>query len=198
MHKYITFLGSLGSGKTTHAELLAGFLGQPIFSEKADSPFMKDMFLNKRNALLNQLHFLYRNRNEIIGNISTAKNNVLIFDYNIIQVDVFSEYLLNTKEYKEFLNHFKLIYNEIPIPDLIIYLHINTSLNISRIKMRNRNYEKIDTKFITFMNNKIHEHLIKLKSRTRVLELDASRDIINSLETRMEVLSIIYKELTLI
>ena len=195
MAKLISFFGPLGSGKTIRAKLLSNFLALPLYSEIADSPFLKDMFLSRKNALLNQLHFLYRNRDQILSNFDINRENVLIFDYYIAQVDVFSHYFLNHFEYKEFLKHYKAIFNQLPLPDLIILLNIDYDLNLARIKMRERDYEKVDKEFVIMIQKKIYEHLNTIKSKTRVIEIDASLDIKNSLETRINVLNMMVHKL---
>lgn len=188
MPKLVSFFGTLGSGKTTRASLLSGFLGVPFYSEKADSPFLEDMFLHKNNALLNQLHFLYRNRNDIIDKYGECNADILVFDYYIAQVDAFSSYFLNSAEYKEFFKHYQMVTTKLPLPDLVIYLNVDSVLNLSRIRERKRFYENVEDEFITIIQNKQIEHFESLKKKTNVLELDSSVDIINSLANRLEVL----------
>lgn len=195
MPKLISFFGTLGSGKTIRAKLLSNFLGLPLYSEIADSPFLEDMFLYGKNALLNQLHFLYRNRNQILINYDINRENVLIFDYYIAQVDAFSYYFLNNSEYKEFSNHYKAIIKELPLPDFIIFLNIDYDLNLVRIKMRERYYEKVSKEFVNTIQKKIYEHLNLIKKKTNVLEIDASLDIKNCLETRMKFLNMMINNL---
>lgn len=190
MSKLISFFGTIGSGKTSRAKLLSDFFSVPFYSEIADSPFLKDTFINKKNALLNQLHFLYRDRNQILEKYDKKNNDILIFDYHIVQVDIFSKLFLNSAEYKEFSGHFQEILNQLPIPDLIIFLEIDPGLNLSRIESRNVGHEKILNKnTIKFMNEQLHIHLERLKTITKVLCIDASLDIRNSIETRLQVLT---------
>jgi deoxyguanosine kinase len=195
MPKLISFFGTLGSGKTTRARLLAGFLDVPFYSELADSPFLEDMFLEKKNALLNQLHFLYRDRNEIIEKYNRCDTDVLIFDYHIAQVDAFSKHFLSSEEYQEFSQHYQGVVNQLPLPDLVIYLHLDSELNFIRVQARNRTHEKVDKEFLSVMQDKQKEHLEKLKEKTQVLELDSSTDIIGSLDNRLEVIGKIVSKL---
>lgn len=189
MPKLINFFGTLGTGKTTRAQLLSGFLGVPCHSEKADSPYLEDMFLNRENALLNQLHFLYRDKEDILEQYrKSSSSSLLIFDYNIAQVKAFSDYFLNRDEYQEFIKHYDAVTRVLPLPDLIIYLKLDEDSNLVRIGTRDRPYEKVDKDFITLLQKKQFEYLEELRSKTQVIELDSSKDIINSLSNRLEFL----------
>jgi deoxyadenosine/deoxycytidine kinase len=187
MPKIISFFSTLGAGKTTRAELLSGFLGVPFYSEKADSPFLGDMFSNKKNGFLNQLHFLYRDRNEILDKYKDNNDKYLIFDYHIAQVDVFSHFFLNPSEYQEFFQHYKYVIKKIPLPDLIIHLKIDIDLNMTRVKERGRTHEQITKRFMTITQARTQEHIANLKKKTNVLDIDASNDVINCLNSRLQV-----------
>jgi len=189
MPSFISFFGPIGSGKTARAKLLSDFLHVPLYSELADSPFLQDMFISKRNALLNQLHFLYRDRNQILKEYNKKNTKYLIFDYHIAQVDVFSQCFLRKSEYKLFSTHFTKVMNNIPTPDLIIYLYIDQQTNIARIESRNIDYEKsLTKKDMLLMHTKIKRHLELIKRKTSVLEIDASKDVIGSLKARLDIL----------
>lgn len=188
MAKLISFLGPMGSGKTTRAKLLSDFLCVAMNSEKADSPFLKDMFASKQNVLLNQLYYLYRNRDQILENYHNTDDDYLVYDYYIAQVDIFSKYFLNIDEYKEFSQHYKEIYKQLPVPDLIVYLYLDKDLNLKRIKNSEFIFKNIDLAFVEHMHKYINQYLDRIKKETIVLEIDASHDVIESFSTRLDVL----------
>lgn len=191
MPKIIAFYGPIGSGKTTRAKMLSHFMGVPLFSEIADSPFLKDMLLFRKNALLNQLHFLYRDKNQVLESIDNKISEVLIFDYYIAQVDVFSKCYLKRHEYELFSEHYKKVLRQIPKPNLIIYLSVDQETNRTRIKSRDIKHEReINRKDISLMHAYTKSTLAHIKRNANIMELDASEDIMFSLTSRLKVLEI--------
>ena len=188
MAKLISFFGALGSGKTTYGRLLSSFLEIPLYSEQATSPFLKDMFLNKKHALLNQLHFLYTDRNQILDTIKNSEAFYTIFDYHIIQVEIFSRLFLNETEYKDFSIHYQKVTEDLPSPDLVICTNTNSELIKERIIKRGRTYEKDNLGVVQSIIEMIPKYIKTLSRTADVYVINSDRDIYGSLKIRKEVL----------
>ena len=197
MPKTIAFFGPIASGKTTRAKLLSGFLGLPYFSEIADSPFLSDMLLFRKNSLLNQLHFLYRDKNQILDCLNrSSHHDLIIYDYYIAQVDIFSRCFLNTNEYRIFCSHYEKVEAQIPKPSLIINLSIDLETNLHRIQSRNLRHEsKIRGKDISIMHRHFANGLTAFKKKSRILELDATQDVLKSYTSRFKFLEIVLSQI---
>ncbi|OGG08649.1 hypothetical protein A2154_00785 [Candidatus Gottesmanbacteria bacterium RBG_16_43_7] len=203
---YISVMGTMGSGKTTVARLLARSLKYILleenFGENAFLPrFYQDM---KRWAFHSQTFFLMEKISQIFNAAKLLKTNSVIQDTPIYQ-DAFSyakaqhvlgniddaEWRLYQKIYKSFKPYFKR-------PDLIIFLKTSVAGLISRIDNRGRGYEKqIPESYIELLdmlNNKwISENTrIPLLSITTddldVVHSSTARDIVvNKVKTTLNI-----------
>ncbi|MDO8451395.1 MAG: deoxynucleoside kinase [bacterium] len=149
-HKYISIMGTMGSGKTTVARLLAKELGFELleenFGENAFLPrFYSDM---KRWAFHSQTFFLMEKTHQMFEAADLLRTASVIQD-TPIQQDVFSyakaqhalgniddaEWRLYQKIYTSLASYF-------PTPNLIIYLDTSLAVLKKRIASRGRGYEQ--------------------------------------------------------
>src|SRR3989344_3404859 len=147
-HLYISVMGTMGSGKTTAARLIARELGfgliEENFGENAFLPrFYADM---KRWAFHSQTFFLMEKITQMRETARILENGPVVQD-TPIQQDAFSyakaqhvlgnmddaEWRLYQKIYKSFEPYF-------PQPDLIVYLEAPISVLSGRIQKRGRGY----------------------------------------------------------
>lgn len=172
-HYYISVMGTMGSGKTTAARLIAKELRFKLleenFGENAFLPrFYQDM---TRWAFHSQTFFLMEKITQIL---ETRK---LLAQYSIVQdtpieQDVFSyakaqhvlghiddaEWRLYQKIYKSFEPYF-------PLPDLIIYLETSLSAIGDRITKRGRGYEQaIPQSYLELLDMLNHKWLTENKT----------------------------------
>ncbi len=143
-------MGTLGSGKTTVAKLLAKELNfrllEENFGENAFLPrFYQDM---KRWAFHSQTFFLMEKITQMLETPALLEKYSVVQD-TPIQQDVFSyakaqhvlehiddsEWRLYQKIYKQFEPYF-------PKPDLIVYLETSLPMLVKRIGSRGRGYEQ--------------------------------------------------------
>ena len=169
--KYISVMGTMGSGKTSAAELLADtlhlYLLEENFGENAFLPrFYKDM---KRWAFHSQTFFFMEKTNQLLdaGRILGSMKDPLwkkgytgIIQDTPIQQDAFSyakahhvlgniddaEWRLYMKIYQSFEPYF-------PKPDIIIFLETSISTLEERIEKRGRSYEQeIPTSYLELLD----------------------------------------------
>lgn len=149
-HLYISVMGTMGSGKTTAARLLAKALKFDLleenFGENAFLPrFYQDM---NRWAFHSQSFFLMEKITQMLETKKLLEKHSLVQDTPIEQ-DAFSyakaqhvlghiddaEWRLYQKIYKSFEPYF-------PVPDLIVYLDASMNAITTRIEKRGRGYEQ--------------------------------------------------------
>lgn len=161
-HYYIAIAGVLGSGKTTAAKLLERELGFVLLEEDvADNAFLPLVYKDpKRWALANQLFYLQ----SIIRQMKTAQE--LLHHTNVIQdVPIYQHYFGYTKahvalgniipaEFALYEQLAKIVWRDVPTPDLIIQLEASLPVLRERIRKRSRDFEQdIDEKHLqTLMN----------------------------------------------
>lgn len=159
--EYIAVMGTMGSGKTTAANLLAKELKYTLIEENVKENaflprFYKDM---KRWAFHSQAFFLMEKIRQMIEAKGLLEKTSVVQDTPITQ-DVYSyakaqhelgnmddaEWALYQKIYHEFTPHF-------PNPDLIVFLDTSIPVIEQRIETRGRGYEQtIPTDYLTLLD----------------------------------------------
>ncbi len=147
-HVYLSVMGTMGSGKTTAARLLAKGLNfrllEENFGENSFLPrFYQDM---KRWAFHSQTFFLMEKVNQMFE-AARLENNII--QDTPIQQDVFSyakaQHVLGNMDDAEWRLYQK-IYKSLELyftpPDLIVYLETTLTTISDRIGKRGRGYEK--------------------------------------------------------
>jgi deoxyadenosine/deoxycytidine kinase len=147
---YISVMGTMGSGKTTAAKLLAKKLKFKLLEENfGENAFLSRFYSDmKRWAFHSQTFFLMEKITQMFETKKILEHTSVIQDTPIVQ-DVFSyakaqhvlgniddaEWKLYQKIYTSFEPHF-------PHPDLIVYLETSLPHIVSRINTRGRNFEQ--------------------------------------------------------
>jgi deoxyadenosine/deoxycytidine kinase len=171
---FIGIAGNIGVGKTTFSEIISKHFGwQAYYESVGDNPYLNDFYGDMGRWSFNlQVYFLqYRFADQM--EIESVDSGV-IQDRTIYEdVEIFAK---NLHEMNHMSNRDWQTYNSLFInmtqflrkPDLIIYLRASTDTLISRIKNRNRDFEKnISPEYLHSLNilydkwiNKISDHNI--------------------------------------
>lgn len=171
-------MGTMGSGKTTAARLIAKELNFTLleenFGENAFLPrFYKDM---KRWAFHSQTFYLMEKTQqllEIARVLSRAKDTVWekgsrgIVQDTPIQQDVFSyakaQHVLghmDDEEWKLYQKIYRSFEPQFPKPNLIVFLETSTTAIMDRIGARGRSYEsKISQSYVELLDKLNHKWL---------------------------------------
>lgn len=142
-HKIICIEGNIGSGKTTLAKALAKKLNATFVGERFDDNPLLPLFYknNKTYALALETSFLMERFNQLANALINRKTTI-VCDHSIFKCLWFAKVNLDAKDLKHFSRIYKTIANELPKPDLMVYLSTNTKNLKSNIKKRGRSYEK--------------------------------------------------------
>ncbi len=142
--KHIAVEGPIGVGKTSLVTLLAKrFRGTKIL-EDVDNPFLDDFYKDKRGAAFRcQLFFLlsrYDQQRQVAqGDLFTE---LILADYTFPKDKIFAYLTLDDSELMIYNRLYDLLYENVPKPDLVIYLQAGIDTLLRRIKRRGRTYEK--------------------------------------------------------
>ena len=191
-YDYIVIEGNIGAGKTSLSKLISeNFNAKLILEQFADNPFLPKFYKNPdRYSFPLELSFLADRYNQLKKDLSHRDlfKSFTVSDYYFMKSLIFSKSTLQDDEYNLYRQIFDIIYNQLPKPDLYVYLHLNTENLMKNIKKRGRDYEQnitedylkkiqngyfdyfkqqedfriliIDTNNIDFVNNKEHYKLI--------------------------------------
>ena len=156
---FIGIAGNIGVGKTTFTDIVADRNGwHPFYESVMDNPYLSDFYVDmKRWSFHLQIYFLHhRFRNHVkMSNLSQG----VIQDRTIYEdVEIFAKNLhelgnIDARDWESYRNLFKVMISFLRKPDLIIYLKASTDTLLTRIKKRNRSYEKtIDPEYLHTLN----------------------------------------------
>ena len=167
-HIYLTVMGTMGSGKTTVAKLIAKNFGCTLIEEN----FGENQFLSRfyedmpRWAFHSQTFFLMEKITQMLETKTLVQKTSVVQDTPLTQ-DVFSyakaQHSLGNMDDAEW-RLFKKIYMEfLPYllkPHGIIFLETSLPVIQNRIVLRGRGYEKeISQKYLTLLDTLNHEWL---------------------------------------
>jgi len=143
--RYIAVDGPIGAGKTTLAKMLAEEMGAHLCLEPAEkNPFLSEFYKDrKRNAFKTQLFFLLnRYQQQLELRQQDLFTPMVIADYTFAKDLIFAEINLSEDERALYDTVFRLLKEQLPKPDLVIYLRADSNVLISRIKKRGVDYER--------------------------------------------------------
>ncbi len=198
-YNFIAIEGNIGAGKTSLATKIAQDYNAHLILEQ----FEENSFLPKfykepdKYAFPLEMSFMaarYQQLKEQLLSMDLFKT-FTISDYFIIKSLIFARKNLPSDEFKLYATFFNIIYQQLPKPELLVYLYMNTERLQSNIKMRGRPYEQdIKDDYL----NKIQEgyfEFIKQQNDLRILILDTNKlDFVNKPEDYLKITEVIDKE----
>lgn len=153
---FINIEGSIGAGKTSLAKTLAEKMDAGlILEETEDNPFLPDFYKDKRRyAFQTQLFFLlsrHKQQQELFATDLFHKK--VISDYFFDKDRIFASVTLDQREFYLYEKLLAILKEDVPKPDLVIYLQTSSEVLLKRIKERGRFYEKnMDLDYIRALN----------------------------------------------
>jgi deoxyguanosine kinase len=144
-YPYIAIEGAIGVGKTTLARILAEALpGEVLLEVFEENPFLSDFYADQaRHAFQTQVFFLlsrYRQQHSVI--LESLGRCALISDYLFAKDWLFAHLNLVGDELAMYERVHAILGEQIPTPDLVVYLRASTDTLMRRIAVRDRSYER--------------------------------------------------------
>ena len=202
---HIGVAGNIGAGKTTITKKLAErFSWRPVYESVVDNPYLSDFYKNMNRWSFNlQIYFLYHRFSsqvklkDIVGGFiqdRTIYEDKEIFAKNLNDLRFMSDRDWGT--YKSLFNNMTMFINK---PDLIIYLKASTDTLLSRIKNRDRDFEKnIDPEYIHSLNVYYDRWINKLDGKNTLIintnefnifkDLDRLEEIFKEVENKLKIM----------
>ena len=184
-NNYIAIEGNIGAGKTTLALMMsADFNARLILERFADNPFLPKFYEDpKRFAFTLEMSFLADRYQRISDDLSQLDlfSDFIVSDYDIYKSLIFSKITLEPDEFKLYRTLFKLMYKDIAVPDLYVYLYQSSEQLKSNIKKRGRDYEQqIELEYLEKINSGYLEFLKSQKEmRVKIIDI-TSRDFVSN------------------
>jgi deoxyguanosine kinase len=143
---FITVEGPIGVGKTSLAKAISEHFNFALLKEIVDeNPFLGKFYENIEEWSFQTEMFFLCNRFKQLGDINThylSQNKSVVADYHIFKNLIFASRTLNPDEYNKYYKIYQILTEDMPKPNVIIYLNASLDTLLSRIKIRGREVEK--------------------------------------------------------
>lgn len=150
---FIAVEGAIGAGKTTLATMLAQEMNIPLIKEIVEeNPFLGKFYENIDEWSFQLEMFFLCNRYkqlEDTGLQYIANHKPVISDYHIYKNLIFSERTLKGVQRDKYRQIYHLLTDDLPKPDIILYIRADLETLLYRIKKRERVFEQsMDTAYL--------------------------------------------------
>jgi deoxyadenosine/deoxycytidine kinase/NTP pyrophosphatase (non-canonical NTP hydrolase) len=185
---YITVEGVIGVGKTTLARMFQKEISAQLVLEVfEENPFLSDFYTDRaRYAFQTQIFFLlsrYHQQRQL-----AAIPRPLISDYMFEKDRLFAQVNLAGDEFKTYVSVHEALAENVPVPNLVVFLKADTSTLLNRITARDRPYERnMDPDYIDSLRA-AYEQFFASYQRAPVLTIDTNEiDFVQHPEDREEI-----------
>ncbi|MFC5603587.1 deoxynucleoside kinase [Sporosarcina koreensis] len=150
---FITVEGPIGVGKTTLSKAIAEAQRFHQLSEIVDeNPFLNKFYEDIEEWSFQTEMFFLCNRYKQLSDIQKkylSKQQPVVADYHIFKNLIFARRSLPADEYAKYEEIYHILTKDMPVPNVIIYLHATLDTLMKRIALRGRDFEKnIDPSYL--------------------------------------------------
>lgn len=174
--RFIAVEGPVRVGKTTLADILADRLNADRMCDVDDNPFLQGFYSEKPGAAFtSQMYFLIeRFRQYRALDVSASANRVIVSDYIFEKDKIFAYLNLSDAELQLYEQYYQLFAEQVPIPDLVIYLQAKPEMLKKRIEKKNVPFEnRISEEYLEAVVN-AYEHFFFRYRSSNLLVIETS------------------------
>ncbi len=137
--RFIAIEGPIRVGQTSLADLLATRLHAVRLRDVEDNPFLENFYKDKPGAAFQaQLYFLMeRFRQWRTLDLGAVPHRTVIGDYLFEKDKIFAYLNLGDAELELYNRYYELLADQVPVPDLVIYLQAGKEALRARISKKN-------------------------------------------------------------
>ncbi|PLT27676.1 deoxynucleoside kinase [Peribacillus deserti] len=201
---FITVEGPIGVGKTSLAKIISDHFSFGLLKEIVDeNPFLGKFYENIDEWSFQTEMFFLCNRYKQLEDIQEnylSRDKAVVADYHIFKNLIFAQRSLKTNQYDKYLDIYKILTADMPVPNMIIYLNASLDTLLARIDKRGRDIEKnispLYLKQLSLDYNHFMSEFENLHPEIPVLRFNGDElDFVNNKEDLDYILSQIEKEL---
>lgn len=146
---FITVEGPIGVGKTSLSKAIADSNKFHLLKEIVDeNPFLNKFYEDIEEWSFQTEMFFLCNRYKQLSDIQKkyiSKREPVVADYHIFKNLIFAKRTLQPEEYVKYETIYRTLTQDMPKPNMVIYLHASLDTLMKRIALRGREFEKMIT-----------------------------------------------------
>ena len=171
----IAIEGPIRVGKSSLARLLAQRLRARPILDCEENPFLDDFYQERPGAAFKaQMFFLIQRFQQLRGLAAESLRATLVTDYLFEKDKIFASITLNDEELRLYDAYYDLLRQQVPTPDLVIYLQATTQVLQRRIARKNSPLEtEISPDYLEEVV-KAYEHFFFHYKASRLLVINTS------------------------
>ncbi|WP_099355774.1 deoxynucleoside kinase [Fredinandcohnia onubensis] len=196
---FITVEGPIGVGKTSLAKAISEQFDFALLKEIVDeNPFLGKFYTNIDEWSFQTEMFFLCNRYKQLEDINQnylQRNQPVVADYHIFKNLIFAERTLKTQQFQKYLQIYEILTADMPVPNVVIYLHASLDTLLERIKMRGRDIEKgIDPAYLSQLSLDYEQSMAKFeKSHPNIPVIRFNGDKLDFVQNKQDLEQILSK-----
>ena len=147
---FITVEGPIGVGKTSLSKAIAEHYHYHLLKEIVDeNPFLGKFYEDIDEWSFQTEMFFLCNRYKQLSDINNhilANQSPVVADYHIFKNLIFAKRTLKASEYDKYEAIYKILTADMPVPNMVVYLHASIDTLMERNAKRGREFEKMITR----------------------------------------------------
>jgi deoxyadenosine/deoxycytidine kinase len=158
--KLVLVAGNIGTGKTSLTERLGDRLGwRTAYESVIDNPYLGDFYQDMAAWSFHlQIYFLGHRAQQHLELVRDSRSAIadrsIYEDVKIFARALYQQGSLSERDYRSYQRVFQLIANDLPEPDLLIYLIAPPQILLQRITERGREIESgITLEYLTLLDS---------------------------------------------
>ena len=198
-YNFIAIEGNIGAGKTSLATKIAqDYNAKLILEQFEDNSFLPKFYKEPdKYAFPLEMSFLASRFQQLKDQLSSQDlfKSFTISDYYIVKSLIFAQKTLADDEFNLYTRFFNIIHQQLPKPDLLVYLYVTTPNLQRNIRERGRSYE-LDMKdeYLDKIQQGYFE-FIRQQTDLRILVIDTNElDFVNRQDDYDQILNVVKKE----
>lgn len=198
-YNFIAIEGNIGAGKTSLATKIAqDYNAKLILEQFEDNSFLPKFYKEPdKYAFPLEMSFLASRFQQLKDQLSSQDlfKSFTISDYYIVKSLIFAQKTLAIDEFNLYTRFFNIIHQQLPKPDLLVYLYVTTSNLQQNIRDRGRPYE-LDMKdeYLEKIQQGYFE-FIRQQTDLRILVVDTNElDFVNRESDYKRIIDVVEQE----
>ena len=189
--RYIAVEGPIRVGKSTLTQILAERMNAQRITEPEDNPFLRAFYEGEPGAAFQaQLAFLIRRFEKLRElDLAARSQKIVITDFIFEKDKLFACLNLNDQELETYNRYFNFFREQLPTPDLVIYLQATPEVLKKRLRKKNSPAESgVSDDYIEEVS-KAYEHFFFHYTQSDLLIVNTSEiDFVDRNEDLQELL----------